>query len=351
MPCYRPLSAYRQLNPETRARTIVFGREHLKNHDIAQPLDLPCGQCIGCRLERSRRWAVRIMHEASLHKRNCFITLTYDEKNLPKNGSLQLEHVQLFLKRLRRGSQIPLRYFLCGEYGEKSARPHYHLCLFGDDFKTPAHLAESDNKYHVTPTGETTPYPILNTEITQPLWKPHSTTPAGHQLYTSERLTETWGMGHVIAGDLTFESAAYVARYCLKKVTGKKHAESYGLYCPWPEKKFRNGEQMQWLEYVKRPEFVLMSRRPGIGKNWLEQWANEVYPSDSVVMRGKQMLPPPYYDKLLERTSPALFERVKKERARGAEKFANSEDSRSRRLMDSETVKNETIKNALRRSV
>ena len=293
-----------------------------------------------------------------MHPANCFVTLTYDEKHLPKDGSLCLEHVQLFLKRLRFGSAFPLRYFLCGEYGEKTSRPHYHICLFGTDFKQ-ANPAESDNKYHVTPSGEKTPYPVTNSEITQPLWKPFSTTKAGHQLYTADRLTETWGMGHAIIGDLNFESAAYVARYCLKK------AELAGREDTLEKRK---KAYAKWLN-GRKAEFVQMSRGRcpdrkgedpthehsvtcgGIGSHWFRKYSTDVYPSDSVVMRGREMLPPPAYDRLLEQVDPALFERIKKQRAKAAKKFALSEDSTSRRLRDAEIVKEETIKNTLRRSV
>lgn len=298
MPCYKPLSAWKVYSEIDAKRIIVFGRDHLKNFDTAQGLDLPCGQCIGCRLERSRRWAVRIMHEASLHNSNSFLTLTYDEKNLPKNGSLNVEHFQLFMKRLRRGSDRPLRFFHCGEYGETTNRPHYHVCLFGENFA-------SDRR-------------------------PYKTNAMGHGLFNSEILSDAWGLGHAVIGDLTFESAAYVARYCLKKITGQGADEHYG---------------------DRKPEYVTMSRRPGIGAGWYEKWFPEVYPSDSVVMRGRQMLPPPYYDKLLKDSDPVLFERVKRERTLSAQEFANSDESRSRRLLDREEVKKQTIHNTLRRSV
>ena len=300
MPCYRPLQAWRQLDELTGKRAIVFNRSHLTNYDIAQGLDLPCGQCIGCRLERSRRWAVRIMHEASLHERNCFLTLTYDDEHVPSNASLNVVDFQLFMKRLRRGSVSPLRFFHCGEYGEETRRPHYHCCLFGENF--------SDDR------------------------KVYRVTKQGHSLYNSSRLSEVWGLGHAVIGDLSFESAAYVARYCLKKVTGPSAQDYYG---------------------ERKPEYVTMSRRPGIGSGWLEKGRNlfETYRDDSVVLRGKEMLPPPYYDRILERVDPALFDCVKRERALAAKGFADSEDSRSRRLHDREICKEQTINATLKRSL
>lgn len=299
MPCYKPLSAWRQpVGAAGGKAKIVFGREHRDNFDVAQSLDLPCGQCIGCRLERSRRWAIRLMHENSLHDRSSFVTLTYDDAHLPADGSLVLDDFQRFFKRLRKQSAHPLRFFHCGEYGETSFRPHYHAIIFGEDFV-------SDRSHH-------------------------RTTDRGDSLYTSSRLEETWGLGFALIGDVSFESAAYVARYCLKKVTGDKAAAHYG---------------------DRKPEYVTMSRRPGIGAGWFSQFSSEVYPSDSVVMRGREMLPPPFYDKLLDKVDPTLFEQVKRQRVVDSKVFAEGEDSRTGRLMVRERVKSETVSNSLRRLV
>ena len=133
MPCYRPIKGYRsrRLNAETGKRPVVFNP---RDGFYDQPVDLPCGQCIGCRLERSRQWAIRCVHEASLHERNCFITLTYRDECLPTNGSLDLDAFQKFMKRLRRRFGEGVRFFHCGEYGENFGRPHYHAILFNLDF-------------------------------------------------------------------------------------------------------------------------------------------------------------------------------------------------------------------------
>jgi hypothetical protein len=97
-------------------------------------LELPCGQCIGCRLERSRQWAMRCLHESSLYDRNAFVTLTYDDEHLPPGGSLNYPDFQRFMKRLRKNSKSPIRFYMGGEYGESTLRPHFHVCLFGYDF-------------------------------------------------------------------------------------------------------------------------------------------------------------------------------------------------------------------------
>lgn len=244
------------------------------------------------------------MHESQMHEKNCFLTLTYSDQTLPSDGSLRPQDFQLFMKRLRRGSSAPLRFFHCGEYGETTARPHYHAIIFGEDF--------SSDRTHFRKTQR------------------------GDTLYNSQRLSETWGLGHAVIGDLTFESAAYVARYCLKKVTGDAAETHY------------NG---------RKPEYITMSRGGrkqgpgGIGKSWYDQFNPEVLRSDTVVMRGQEMLPPPYYDKLLEKADPALYKKVKRARSAAAESFAGSEDATTRRLLDRGIVKEQTVKQTLRREL
>ena len=188
MPCYHPLSAFQCVDG-----SIVFYES--KRHDTVKSLFLPCGQCVGCRLERSRQWAIRCMHEAQMHEKNCFITLTYDDAHLPGDRSLHYRDFQLFIKRLRKrypGRRI--RYYMAGEYGENFGRPHWHACLFGIDF---------DDKS---------------------LWK---RTSANSLLYRSADLELLWPFGYSSIGDVTFESAAYVARYIMKKVTGKNADQHY----------------------------------------------------------------------------------------------------------------------------
>jgi len=134
MACYHPISAWRGEILESGKRSVIFDRtkECLPDSEMS----IPCGQCIGCRLERSRQWALRCVHEAALYQDNCFITLTYNDENLPKTQTLVLEDVQKFWKRLRKHFKTKqIRYYLAGEYGELTLRPHYHACVFGFDFK------------------------------------------------------------------------------------------------------------------------------------------------------------------------------------------------------------------------
>lgn len=233
-------------------------------------VQVACGQCLGCRLERSRQWAVRIMHEASLHDANSFLTLTYDNRHLPENGSLVKRDWQLFAKRARKAFG-PFRFYHCGEYGDLHRRPHYHACMFGVNF-----------------SGD------------RVFYKQHR----GNPLYISPRLSAEWGKGFAVIGELTFESAAYVARYCMKKRTGVHEADEYEVICP------ETGEVVDWRE----PEYATMSRRPGIGKGFVEKYVDQFYPRDEVVVRGKTAQPPKYYDQYFEELEPDLMAEVKRKR-------------------------------------
>lgn len=241
MPCYHPLTAYKsKFVNDSGKRSLVFNPGPSAAW-TGVAYKLPCGQCIGCKLERSRQWAIRCVHEASLHEQNSYITLTYDDRYLPMDGSLQVRDFQTFMKRLRKHIHPQkIRFFHCGEYGEENGRPHYHACLFG-----------------YSPADRT-------------FWK----TERGNDLYVSDTLQQLWGLGHISIGEVTFESAAYVARYITKKITGAR------------AEKYYEG---------RKPEYVTMSRRPGIAQPWLEKFKSDVFPSDEVIIRGKRMPPPRFY--------------------------------------------------------
>ncbi len=294
VPCYRPITAYRsRLLGKGGKAQITFKPED----GVGFELQLPCAQCIGCRLEKSRQWAMRCMHEASLYESNCFITLTYGNEHLPKDGSLNKKHFQDFMKRLRaRFPETKIRYYHCGEYGTLNRRPHYHALLFNFDFGDKTKFSERE----------------------------------GQWLYTSTILDDVWGMGHSTIGDVTFESAAYVARYIMKKITGDAAQEHYTILDP------ETGELHELL-----PEYATMSRRPGIGRTWLEKFGEETFRDDFVIIRGKRMKPPRYYDLLFEVEDPEEYERLKSQRRKAAYKHAD--DQTWQRLRTRETVKNRQV--------
>lgn len=258
MACYYPIPAWRGERLDSGKRRIVFDKS--KEQQPGSEMQIPCGQCIGCRLERSRQWAMRCVHEASLYQDNCFITLTYDDEHLPKDLSLSVPDYQKFMKRLRKAyPDDKIRFYQCGEYGENYGRPHYHACLFNFDF--------SDKE----------------------LWSIRGET----RLYTSKSLNQIWGKGYCVIGEVTFESAAYVARYIMKKITGKDSEEYY---------------------QGRKPEYTTMSRRPGIGRGWYEEFKDDVFPHDYTVVREVKVRPPLYYSRQFELESPLEFEEIKARR-------------------------------------
>lgn len=299
MACYYPLEGFRAKVPgPSGKRRITFNP---KEGYADLPIEVPCGQCIGCRLEKSRQWALRCMHEASLHEDNCYLTLTYNDQHLPENNSLQLRDFQLFMKRLRKQYGNGIRFFHCGEYGEKNGRPHYHSIIFNFDFR------------------DKVLYKVVN----------------GHRLYISESLDRLWPYGFNTIGSVTFESAAYVARYCLKKVVGKDSDQYYERVNP------TTGEIVKIAK-----EYATMSRRPGIGQGWYKRFQQEVYPSDFVIRDGVKMRPPKAYDSYLEKDNPEALRAVK---VRRVKKAAEHADNNTReRLRVRETVQKRRAERLLR---
>lgn len=311
MPCYSPLKGFKNLD----TGGIVFKRCSV----AGEPMEVACGCCLGCRLDRSLIWAMRIVHEATLYDSNCFITLTYDDEHLPRlfpddycsPGTLVKSDFQKFMKRLRKrfeGQRV--RFYHSGEYGEADdgylGRPHFHACLFNLDF--PDKKLFDQNK--------------------------------GCPLFVSETLEKLWPYGFSTVGALTFQSAAYCARYILKKVLGHKHAYYYQVFDP-------DTGEIRELE----PEFCTMSNRPGIGADWFRKSHRDVFPSDSIPVRGRgvEYKIPRYYEKLFvdELGGAQVLQDVK----RGRKLFhaQHLSDSTARRLEDRYRVKKAQIATLRRR--
>ena len=316
MPCYSPLKGWR--DPDTGG--IVFRCDGV--HDV---MEVACGQCLGCRLDRSRSWAMRIVHESSLYDGNCFITLTYDDDHVPDDWSLDRRHFVLFMKRLRKAfAPERIRFFMAGEYGNvckhglnlervgcplcSVGRPHFHACLFNVSFPDLVSYGSSN----------------------------------GELRYTSDLLKSIWTYGFVDIGDLNFCSAAYVARYILKKVTGVNAAEHYlssdldGV--------------ITWME----PEYCTMSRgrRPdgGIGYRWFQKYSSDVFPSDEVPVPGVGVLSgvPRFYEEIFKCSDPLSMEDIKRVRLEFIK--AHGDDFTPARLMAKYEVKKAQV-DLLKRSL
>lgn len=302
MPCFHPLNAW-----YTKTGKISFSSDTRDG----SPITLPCGRCHGCRLEKSRTWATRCMHEASLHEENCFITLTYAE--LPDEGpTLVKKHFTNFMKRLRRyldQKDKKIKFFMCGEYGDENLRPHYHAIIFGYNF---------------------------------PDWNFINTSQSGFDIYTSPTLEKIWKKnnpkaGFVQVGTVTFESAAYVARYCTKKITGKKADEidnETGL------KHYERYDSKTGQIITVIPEYATMSRGGtngrGIAFDWIDKYRSDCYPKDYFHINGVAIKPPRYYDQILKENDPTMMENIKERRLIKA--FENFDEGSTSRLRQKEAV-------------
>lgn len=290
MVCYKPLSAYRSLevNPDSGKHLITFsGTDNLiEGHMIR----LPCGRCIGCRADKAGDWAMRCMHEAQMHDENCALTLTFDDEHLPDDYSVDVRHLQLFMKRLRKFlAHRKIRFYGCGEYGDDNQRPHYHLIIFNYTF---------------------------NDRV---LW----TKTEGSTQYTSDKLTNLWQQGLATTADLTYQAADYVARYSMKKINGDRAAQHYSRLHP-----------KGWPVQVK-PEFGVMSRMPGLGTTWFHKYKNDCFPSDFLVIDGKHKRVPQFYLDLLQDER----ERTRIKRVRKGKATSHREDNTRERLAVREQVK------------
>lgn len=213
--------------------------------EVHPPIEVACGKCLECLQQKSNEWAHRIVDECKQHDQNCFVTLTYNEANKPVDGSVSRRELQLFLKRLRKAIDVPIRFFACGEYGKKALRPHYHVIVFGwwpDD----AIFWERDSK--------------------------------GSDLFRSPTLEKVWPKGFSSVGHVTIDSAKYCAKYLQK---------------------------MQKLPKELMPPFTQMSLRPGIGYYSIDP---RCLTADRVYHNGKSVKVPRYYLKVLEREGHDLTE-------------------------------------------
>lgn len=286
--CYHEITAW-QAKPEfqkTLGKKPIFTNPKDPRY---QEIKIPCGQCIGCRLAYSRDWATRIALEAQkTPERNWFLTLTYAPEFLPisqkilketgeiiENETLIPKDLSNFIKKLRRNREYhhgdtAIKFYGCGEYGDKGGRPHYHVCLMN--------------------------MTLLSEEV-----EPWFLNASGQQIYKSETIQKIWGKGIISAGEVTWESAAYVARYMLKKQKGKSAETQKAM--------------------GKEIEFTRMSRRPGIAAGVSPEELKKIYQTDQIIIPGKKpkkVKPPKYYDKLFDLTAPEEYEKIKAKRKEAA---------------------------------
>lgn len=259
MSCYRPIKAWSHGKGQPVSFWASAGSE--------EAIGVPCGRCFGCRMDRVRRWSIRCQHEASCWDFNAFVTLTYDEGHLPPDGGLVPEHVQRWLKRLRKvlsgvqespDGRKPIRFFLVGEYGERRARPHYHALLFN------CRLPEERR--------------------------------VGKELFEADVLSSTWAFGSAAFGRVTPASASYTAGYSLKKVYGSRADSFYEVVDP------STGECI-----TLQREFCRMSLKPGIGFYWYEKYRADLR-HGFVVRDGQKFGVPRFYRSKLKDDLPFHYD-------------------------------------------
>lgn len=301
MACYHPLKAIVvegsqsvKNNVPTRKRVFKFLKPfEVDKYPADKIIQIPCGQCVGCRIQYSREWANRCMMELQYHDSSYFVTLTYDDAHVPRakyltsdasvsaltgellsepefqeSLTLRKRDFQLFMKRLRKKfHNQKIRFFMAGEYGSNTLRPHYHAIIFGlrlDDLQL------------------------------------YSKSPQGFCYYNSPSLQSCWSdkdgnpIGYAVVAEVTWETCAYTARYVMKKQTGKD-AEFY-------------------TRFNMQPEFTLMSRKPGIARQYYDDHPDiykKEYINVSTEKGGLKFKPPRYFDKLYDLENPEEMQAIK----------------------------------------
>lgn len=268
MACSSPLKGYwsRRKHPVTGNRYVVF---NTNDGYVDQPVVVPCGKCITCRLSKSFEWSVRCTCESYFYKENYFLTLTYNSECLPEDRQLNRLHFQQFMKRLRwhfRGYK--LKVFYCGEYGDKRNRPHYHAIIFG--------LPLSEKNYRL--------YPVNYSK-------------KGNKNYVNDVITNLWGKGLVTIGTFSSSSASYVAQYTLKKA-------KYNFNCK---------------KSVK--PFIGMSLRMPIGYSFFEKYYMSIFTRNKICFYpgSEHLLLPPlrFFKRLLFKHYPYLYWKFVERPSRG----------------------------------
>lgn len=300
MTCFHPIKVWKQTKADlTLSANLYYKYKKVSFKPVKnrEEIEIPCGRCLGCKLDHAAMWATRCTIEAKQWQKNCFVTLTYNNPNLPLTeegyATLVKKDIQDFLKRLRyyeKGEEQwehplngkienPIRYFCCGEYGPKGGRPHYHLALFN--------YCPKDLKLYK-----------LNKH--------------GDNIYMSKTLQDIWGKGFVVVEDFNYTTASYIARYCQKKagLNPTKREYTGETKTEWKIDE-RNGEPFEHIintqvkqKGIREDEFITMSRGVGIGRTYWEENKEKIKRNKGILLKIKdkvQLKPiPKYFKKLWE---------------------------------------------------
>ncbi len=314
MPCYHPLKAWNtgRVRPDTgkpiyeiTSYQQEFPSFWKGGFSVPEFIEIPCGQCIGCRIEYSRQWANRCLLEMMYHRSAYFVTLTYDDQHVPRSyyGSpedgtalpsltLNLRDCQLFFKRLRKSvSPQLIRFFGCAEYGPSTFRPHYHFIIFG--------LELPDLEPHNVVGYSKSRKQVYRSKLVERAWSFPPRDDRGES-YSDQPPSLA---GIVTVQDVSWATCAYTARYVTKKLTGP-----YGQF---------------YKDFNIVPPFSLMSRRPGIGRQYYDDHKEDLYDYEFINVPteqgGKKFRPPKYYHKLFDVDYPEKSAELKETRRLMAE--------------------------------
>jgi len=264
-----------------------------------------CGHCSGCTVRRRMDLALRLKHEAYYYEHVWFVTLTYDDENLPEHGSLRADDMTLFVNKLRQQklhrNKVKIRYFGVGEYGGTMGRAHYHMILFGPELADKElHYSKPDTRYH-------------SPEFIQLMGKRPS-----FEYYKSETLLKAWdNKGHVQLTGVSTATMQYVSKFHIEKVSGYLAKYHYEVID-------EHGEP-----HAVESENARISRNPGIGRRWIEEFWQDVYPKGYITIEGKKVKPPAYYDRWLEQNHPDIYTELKERRQASIDLEMHLDDRRN----------------------
>lgn len=309
MPCYHQLNGWQ--HPEVlteKGKKKVFFLKKPGPYPGMVECPVPCGQCRGCRHAKALEWTIRCVHESTLHKGNSFITLTFNDENLNRKGTLVEDDFKNFMKRLRKYFLNPpiffskeeknlwyeafgIRFYHCGEYGEDLARPHHHAIIFNQTF--PDKKPWKENLYRSEALERCWSKQIKKSQIKK--YKKENVFQEHGKFYTK--------LGYSTIGSANYDTIAYVARYVVKKITGKLAPDHY---------------------QGRLPEYNSMSTTPGIARRWYELYKQtDVFPRDYILLRGKRLKVPKYYSKCYDLTNPDEYGTIRDMRIQNAKNNPN----------------------------
>ncbi len=289
MSCTRPITAQSYVCPAAGIPAIRF-----KGFKGEPNLELPCNKCPSCKLRKAKEWALRCWHESQMHDDAFYVTLTYADEHLPAYDDLNHAHFQGFMKRLRKNTGAKIKYYMCGEYGDATHRPHYHALIFG--------YYPPDAEYIYTKNG--------------------------NRYYKSEKIIKYWRLGFADFSNVSYKNAGYIARYTLKKQMPNEDTQTRYTYLD------ADGNlQVRNFEYIR----LSQGKEPytGLGMSWAKKYVDDWGWKDYILDPNGYKCPVPryYLEWFRDEVDVELFEQNALDRI---EKARDNPDNTPERLAQKE---------------